>query len=149
MADAGFLQEFLDTHNTYRKKHGALPLKYNNEMNAAAQKWADHLLSTGVFGHSSTADGENIFNMSSSGGLTLTGKEAVDCWFNEIKDYNFSCPGFAGNTGHFTQVVWKGSTELGVGVATDGKKAFVVAQYRPPGNMNMPGYFADNVLAAE
>lgn len=48
--------------------------------------------------------------------------------------------------GHFTQVVWKDSTELGVGMATDGNKAFVVGQYRPAGNMNMAGYFEKNVL---
>ena len=48
--------------------------------------------------------------------------------------------------GHFTQVVWKDSKELGVGMATDGHKVFVVGQYRPAGNMNMPGYFEKNVL---
>lgn len=47
--------------------------------------------------------------------------------------------------GHFTQVVWAESTELGVGLATDGNKVFVVGQYRPAGNMNMPGYFEKNV----
>ena len=47
--------------------------------------------------------------------------------------------------GHFTQVVWAESTELGVGLATDGNKVFVVGQYRPAGNMNMPGYFNKNV----
>uniref|UniRef100_A0A8C3A906 Im:7150988 n=1 Tax=Cyclopterus lumpus TaxID=8103 RepID=A0A8C3A906_CYCLU len=47
-------------------------------------------------------------------------------------------------TGHFTQVVWKDSTELGVGLATDGRKVFVVGQYRAAGNMNMAGYFEEN-----
>ncbi len=48
--------------------------------------------------------------------------------------------------GHFTQVVWKDSTQLGVGLATDGRTVFVVGQYRPAGNMNMAGYFEKNVL---
>lgn len=48
--------------------------------------------------------------------------------------------------GHFTQVVWKDSTELGVGMASDGNRVFVVGQYRPAGNMNMEGYFEKNVL---
>lgn len=48
--------------------------------------------------------------------------------------------------GHFTQVVWKDSTELGVGLAAVGTRAYVVGQYRPAGNMNMPGYFESNVL---
>lgn len=40
------------------------------------------------------------------------------------------------NTGHFTQVVWKGSQRLGVGLAfsSDRKKAVIVANYSPPGN---------------
>lgn len=49
-------------------------------------------------------------------------------------------------SGHFTQVVWKESTELGVGVATDGNKVMVVGQYSPAGNMSNAGYFEKNVL---
>ncbi|CAK6959670.1 uncharacterized protein LOC128364991 [Scomber scombrus] len=143
--DASFKKEFLETHNAYRAQHGAKPLTYNDGLNAAAQKWADHLLSISSMGHSDTKDGENVYNMWSSAPLNLTGKEAVDSWYSEIKDYNWGSPGFNGNTGHFTQVVWAGSTELGVGLATDGNKVFVVGQYRPAGNMNMPGYFAKNV----
>ncbi|XP_060893396.1 Golgi-associated plant pathogenesis-related protein 1-like isoform X2 [Labrus mixtus] len=149
MADASFMQEFLETHNAYRKKHNAPLIKYNSDMNETAQKWANHLLAEGVFEHSQTNDGENIYNMFSSATIKLTGKEAVDSWYSEIKDYNWSSPGFSGNTGHFTQVVWKASTELGVGVATDGNKVFVVGQYRPAGNMNMSGYFEENVLRGE
>ncbi|XP_062273108.1 uncharacterized protein LOC133978798 [Scomber scombrus] len=145
MADASFKKEFLETHNAYRAQHGAKPLTYNDGLNAAAQKWADHLLSISSMGHSDTKDGENVYNMWSSAPLNLTGKEAVDSWYSEIKDYNWGSPGFNGNTGHFTQVVWAESTELGVGLATDGNKVFVVGQYRPAGNMNMPGYFAKNV----
>lgn len=48
--------------------------------------------------------------------------------------------------GHFTQVVWKSSTEVGVGKATDGKMTFVVGRYSPPGNLSNPGYFQENVL---
>lgn len=48
-------------------------------------------------------------------------------------------------TGHFTQVVWKGSKEIGVGRATSsGGRTVVVANYRPPGNVL--GMFATNVL---
>ena len=51
-------------------------------------------------------------------------------------------------TGHFTQVVWKGSTELGIGKAT-GKKGtmyctYIVGRYRPAGNFQ--GKFKENVL---
>ncbi|KAM3611267.1 uncharacterized protein V6R79_015756 [Siganus canaliculatus] len=148
MADASFRQEFLETHNAYRKKHGAPGMTYNEELNAAAQSWANHLLAISTLKHSDTKDGENIYNMFSSAPIKLTGKEAVDSWYSEVKDYDWSTPGFTSNTGHFTQVVWKDSTELGVGIATDGKKVFVVGQYRPAGNMNMREYFEKNVLPA-
>ncbi|XP_078106421.1 Golgi-associated plant pathogenesis-related protein 1-like [Sander vitreus] len=150
MADASFQQEFLETHNAYRLKHNTPEMTLSSELSASAQKWANHLLAIGALQHSKPEDrkniGENIYNMWSSATLHLTGKEAVDSWYSEIKNYNWSRPGFSGNTGHFTQVVWKDSKELGVGMATDGHKVFVVGQYRPAGNMNMAGYFEKNVL---
>uniref|UniRef100_A0A672YVF4 Im:7150988 n=1 Tax=Sphaeramia orbicularis TaxID=375764 RepID=A0A672YVF4_9TELE len=115
-----FKKEFLDTHNAYRAKHSTPPVKYNEELNAAAQKWADHMLQINTLQHSDTKDGENVFSS----------------WSSETLN----------PTGHFTQVVWKETTEVGVGVATDGNKLFVVGQYRPAGNMVMPGYFEKNVL---
>ncbi|XP_029294651.1 Golgi-associated plant pathogenesis-related protein 1-like [Cottoperca gobio] len=145
--DACFQQEFLKAHNTYRTKHSAPLMTLNSEMSASAQKWADHL-ATSTMKHSGSQDGENIYNMWSSSTINLTGKEAVDSWYSEIKEYNWSTPGYNSKTGHFTQVVWKNSNELGVGMATDGNKVFVVGQYRPAGNVNMPGYFETNVLSA-
>ena len=62
--------------------------------------------------------------------------------------YNFNSGGFRGGTGHFTQVVWKGSTVLGIGraeVDEGGMKcAYVVGRYKPAGNMM--GDFQQNVL---
>ncbi|XP_037339182.1 Golgi-associated plant pathogenesis-related protein 1 [Pungitius pungitius] len=145
MADASFQKEFLETHNAYRAKHNTAKMTLNKELTTSAQKWADHLLNIAMMKHSDTKDGENIFSMSSSAPIKLTGKEAVNLWYSEIKDYKWSSPGFQGGTGHFTQVVWKDSTELGVGLATNGKQVFVVGQYRPAGNMNMPGCFEKNV----
>ena len=51
-------------------------------------------------------------------------------------------------TGHFTQVVWKGTKELGVGRASNTKKngmvcTYVVGRYRPAGNFQ--GKFQENV----
>ncbi len=48
-------------------------------------------------------------------------------------------------SGHFTQLVWRGSRLLGVGLASDGKgKTVVVANYDPAGNYL--GRYAENVL---
>ena len=54
-----------------------------------------------------------------------------------MKDYNFSYGGFAMNTGHFTQLVWSSSRQLGVGVSQSTKtgRFYVVMKYDPPGNV--------------
>ena len=65
-------------------------------------------------------------------------------WYDEVKDYNFKNPGGAGGTGHFTQVVWVGSQEMGVAKSGEGSGTqFVVARYYPPGNVI--GHFPENV----
>ena len=60
----------------------------------------------------------------------------TDNWYDEIALYDYNNPGFSMATGHFTQVIWKNSIELGVGLAfsADNRAAWVVAQYSPPGN---------------
>ncbi|XP_041098587.1 uncharacterized protein LOC121309627 [Polyodon spathula] len=139
-----FEKEFLAAHNDYRQQHGAPALKLSRDLSEAAQEWAEHLLKIRALKHGST--GENLYFGSSSTPKEVSGKDAVGCWYSEIKDYDFSKPGFGFNTGHFTQVVWKSSTEVGVGKATDGKMTFVVGRYSPPGNISNPGYFQENVL---
>ena len=62
-----------------------------------------------------------------------------------------SCPE-NGQTGHFTQVVWKGSVKLGIGKATgkafhDGRNWFctwAVGRYSPAGNVE--GSYTNNVF---
>jgi len=47
-------------------------------------------------------------------------------------------------SGHFTQMIWRNSTELGMGMARDQTgKVIIVANYNPPGNYI--GQFAQNV----
>ncbi|XP_051513474.1 uncharacterized protein glipr2 isoform X2 [Myxocyprinus asiaticus] len=146
--DSSFENEFLQTHNAYRKNHGASPLNINKNLSRSAQEWAEHLLSIRTLKHSNGEYGENVYYAWSSATKKLTGREAVESWYSEIKDYNFSRPGFSSKTGHFTQVVWKDTEELGVGLATDGKTTFVVGQYLPAGNISNAGYFERNVLPA-
>ena len=79
-----------------------------------------------------------------SPGYEMSGQRAVDMWYEEIKDYSFKNPGFSSGTGHFTQVIWIDSVEMGVAKATNAKGTqFVVARYNPPGNVL--GSFPENV----
>jgi len=71
-------------------------------------------------------------------------RKATQNWYDEIGQYNYTYGGFSMNTGHFTQVVWKGTKEVGFGKATSNSNVvFVVANYFPAGNMQ--GQFQKNV----
>ncbi|XP_060558479.1 uncharacterized protein LOC132718772 isoform X2 [Ruditapes philippinarum] len=150
MADKKFIDEMLQAHNEYRSRHQASPLKHAKDLSEFAQKWANHLVATNSFQHSSCDHkgerlGENIAMKWSSQPDAYTGQEATDQWYSEVKQHTFGGEPSSLSTGHFTQVVWKGSKEFGVGkaVAKDGK-TIVVASYRPAGNMM--GKFGENVL---
>lgn len=146
---ASFAQDMLATHNQYRAQHGAPNVVLDPAASASAQKWADNLARTEDFVHSKgSGNGENL---AAIWGERHTGFSATKAWYDEIKDYDFDTPtGFSMETGHFTQVVWKASTKLGVGVACNvgGRGGqYVVAHYNPGGNMtgNDNQYFRENV----
>ncbi|XP_066294292.1 Golgi-associated plant pathogenesis-related protein 1-like [Branchiostoma lanceolatum] len=144
-----FAKNCLTAHNELRAKHGAPPLKLSDKLTAHAQKWADHLASTGNFEHSEGSGyGENIAMQWSSGGADVPARSFVQQWYSELEKYDFGdkSGNFQPSAGHFSQVVWKGTKELGVGVAKDGKGMSVaVCNYNPAGNMQ--GDFGANVQA--
>jgi len=145
-----FDAQCLQAHNEYRAKHGAEALEMASDLTAHAQAWADKLARENIFANSKCTleggerIGENI-GMKWMWGSTAryTGQQIVDEWYAQEKDYDYS--GTVIKAGHFTQVVWKGSQELGIGKAIDkdGKILNVVCNYRPAGNMM--GAFVDNV----
>ena len=64
--------------------------------------------------------------------------------YNEIKDYDYNRGGYQSGTGHFTQIIWKGTTKVGAAVVRRGNIVVVVARYTPAGNFM--GRFKQNVL---
>lgn len=74
---------------------------------------------------------------------------AIKLWYDEIQYYDWNNPGFSSAAGHFTQVVWRSSVEIGIGIATVPDATYrirsvVCISYRPPGNYL--GQFEQNVL---
>jgi uncharacterized protein YkwD len=135
----GFADEMLNAHNKFRAKHGAQPLTWSADLAASAQTWANQC----KLNHdpNRAGFGENI------AWGTTTAADTVAMWYSEVAKYDFTKPGFNPDTGHFTQVVWKGSTQLGCGMAMGCPGAFGggywVCRYAPPGNMR--GAFPENV----
>lgn len=70
--------------------------------------------------------------------------EAITAFYNEVKFYDYKNPRFSIKTGHFTQLVWKSSRKIGVGIASKGKRTVICINYEPRGNVE--GQFPQNVL---
>lgn len=137
-------KDILALHNRYRSKHCASPLKWSKPVAEIAQAFADKLRESGcVFQHSSSSKyGENLFFTGPSS--NESGIQAVQTWYDEHRRHNFKSKRFAMNTGHFTQVVWRETTELGCGKAECNGGDIWVCNYLPAGNVQ--GYYRENVL---
>ena len=138
-----FDSELLKAHNRYRAMHGSPPLKWSSEAASKAQSWARHLASSGTLEH---GDHQGLGqNLAYKSGAEFKGQDAADMWYQEEHNYDYNHPGFRGNTGHFTQMVWKSTTHMGAGHVVQGNQTYVVANYSPPGNITNPGQFEQNV----
>jgi hypothetical protein len=109
--DENFKSQMLATHNYFRKQHDASDLTWNDHLADQSKDWAEGC----SFKHSGLPDGgENIAAGYDSVGGT------VDGWGLERKQYDFNGGGFNMNTGHFTQLVWKGTSSVGCAVKSCG-----------------------------
>ncbi|XP_022787668.1 ectin-like isoform X1 [Stylophora pistillata] len=139
------IKECLKAHNAVRALHRARPLTWNRTLARNAQAWALDLAKRDKFEHDRVrGEGENLYYSVASSGKRATCKDALEAWYGEVSDYPFShppksifdIPGV--QIGHFTQVVWKSTRQLGVGIASIKRghwtKTYVVARYTPPGN---------------
>lgn len=150
-------QQALADHNQYRALHGSPAMTPSDALHDTAQAWAEAIARTGQFDHSTPdqrqSAGENLAAYYTTGFMdteTLANR-AVQDWYDEIAQYDYGNPGFSGETGHFTQVVWKTSTQLGCGAAQGTKTInrvtynafYVVCHYGPAGNVR--GQFLENV----
>jgi len=137
-------EAILNHHNKVRKDLGIAPLTWNPKLAAYAQAWADYLATSNncdikhrtECGENGLIYGENIYWGSSS--AIYKPIDASITWYNEIKDYTYARlnENNMDGTGHYTQMIWKDTKEVGVGVAICPNGAIiVVANYYPAGNV--------------
>ncbi|CAH3109232.1 unnamed protein product, partial [Pocillopora meandrina] len=130
----------LKAHNERRALHGASPLVWDDTLVEHAQVWADHLAETGKIRHDPNRDGEGENIAWFKGHKTADCEDALVGWYDrEEPMYDYAKPGFSPETGHFSQVVWKATTAVGVAQSSRGsgfsKEIFIVARYNPTGNV--------------
>lgn len=136
----------LQLHNNARSEVGVPPLAWSDSLADAAQGWANVLMAQQngplFFCHepfSRTSQGENI-------AYDSTVRRGVTAWYNEKSQYDSDPqkviilnPPQGQNFrlwGHYSQMVWRGTTQIGCGKATSTQYPVVlVCRYLPPGNI--------------
>jgi len=136
----GGLQDVVDRHNYYRRKHGAPYLVWNQKLANAAEKCVNHQnrrrrrrpIQHCPTRYRGRGTGQNI-----AAGKKLLDHfyRGVDWWYKEIK-YTPDKKGKVPNSGnskayHYTQVVSKRSNQIGCAA----NNFYLVCNYFPHGNM--------------
>ena len=124
----------MNVHNEAREEVGVDAVVWSSRLANDAEEYAQKLAKSGRFEHSKTEDGENLYWYSSTHHSPMT--EASASWYEELQLYRYrKCCGRDG-TGHYTQMVWENTTEIGMGVAVSKSgETYVVARYNPAGNV--------------
>lgn len=142
--------DMLRAHNTVREEHNLNPLTWSNALAKSSREWGETLVRRGCdFYHDpDTEYGENLYwqwiSDSDNEELISSPEGAVTWWADEIRYYNY-----AKNTcrkgkdcGHYTQIVWADTTEVGCSVHTcfdpkddNTQTDLWVCRYDPPGNI--------------
>ncbi|KAI8995557.1 CAP domain-containing protein [Trametes punicea] len=137
------IDQYLQAHNSVRAQHGAAPLTWSDDLAAKAQEWANNC----VFQHSGGKLGPFGENLAAGTGSSYGFQAAIKSWTDEVSQYDPNNP----QPSHFTQVVWKSTTQVGCAMqscngifaASFGPAKFFVCEYSPQGNVI--GEFAQNV----
>lgn len=136
-----FESRLLVAHNAERAAVGVSPLRWNTHLQAAAQQWANHLAATRSFRHAPESDadpqGENLW-AGTRGHYAL--EDMVEAWSREKRFYRhgtfpaISTTGRVEDVGHYTQLVWRDTSQVGCATASAGGEDILVCRYSNPGN---------------
>lgn len=131
----------LAVHNRERAALGLPPLTWSPKLAAAAAVWAEELASRGTLDHAPWSarrgQGENLA-MGSAGAFSsaalMRGWVREQRYFRYAAFPEFSTTGRWQDVGHYTQMIWKGTTQVGCATARGRRFDFIVCRYAPPGN---------------
>lgn len=142
-ARADFNDRLLAAQNAERARIGVPALTWNADLAADARKWADQLAATGRFEHSADEagkepQGENLW---AGTPRAFTPEAMVGLWAAEKRDYkpgvfpNNSRSGDVEQVGHYTQLIWRATGQVGCATAMGRQEEVLVCRYSEAGNV--------------
>jgi hypothetical protein len=137
-------------HNQVRAGVGVEPLVWSPSLAVTAQAWAEACVDvaapSGLIDHNPNRSqghpyyvGENIYGTTG----TANAQQAVALWAAEVEDYDYATNSCSGVCGHYTQLVWDTTLEVGCATATCSGLTYrnvIVCNYGPGGNTGRRPY---------
>ena len=132
----------LSAHNGERRAVGLPALTWNPKLANDARGWAVELARSGKFRHSAwdsrKGQGENLF-MGTAGAYAA--EEMIGYFIGERRHFRpgvfpeVSRTGRWQDVGHYTQLIWPETREVGCAVVAGGGQDYLVCRYFPTGNV--------------
>lgn len=130
-------------HNTARASVRVPELLWDDALARDAQAYAGELARTGKFEHSKQPrgnpnQGENLWTGTRT---AYRYDEMAQHWIDERRFFvnnpvpNVSTSGRFEDVGHYTQIIWRATTRVGCGFASNRRDDYLVCRYTPAGNM--------------
>lgn len=133
-------EEVLAVHNKYRAELEIPPLAWSETLAAHATQWATYLAqSGGRLCHSKfPGEGENLWKGTAN---YYSHTQKVEYWASKKKFFksgifpHVSTTGNWSDVGHYSQMIWRRTTEVGCAKISAGNQDIFVCRYAPPGNI--------------
>ncbi|MDP1909794.1 MAG: CAP domain-containing protein [Hyphomicrobium sp.] len=139
--DSNIPARILALHNRERAAVGAPPLAWDPALAASAASYGPTLASLGRLAHSprETRPGQRE-NLAMGTAGHYGAEDLVGFWIEEKRHFqpgtfpNVSRTGQWKDVAHYTQMIWKGTTNVGCALHVAGGRNYLICRYSPPGN---------------
>ena len=132
----------LAAQNAERVRLGLRPLAWSAKLAEHAKKWAQTLAVSDMFEHAPVgADGGEGENLWFGTKDDYAPEEMIGFFIDEGKQFkrgrfpDVSTTGRWEDVGHYTQLVWKDTSEVGCALASNARRDILVCRYSPAGNI--------------
>ncbi len=135
--------DMLDAHNSARQQVGLGPMVWSEKLAADARVYATEMSRSRRFAHSPVGrgdrpQGENLWTGTRD---AYSYDEMAGEWVDERQAYRGATTdqavsnGTIGDTGHYTQIIWRDTRQVGCAIASNAQEDYLVCRYLPAGNV--------------